>query len=182
MNCSPPGSSVHGIFQAIVLEWIAISFSRGSSRPRDRTRVSCIVDRCFTVWATREVILYGCNSQHPQNNDNSNTKDHWSQIIITNMVKMKQLEILWKLPKCDTETQSEQILLEKGYWQTCPIQGCHRPSICKEHSLRKVQYNEMYLYSDYRQQNCTIKKILIVPSTRKRKGRDCETAREMQRQ
>ena len=48
-DCSLPGSSVHGIFQAIVLEWIAISFSSGSSRPRDRTRVSRIVDRCFTV-------------------------------------------------------------------------------------------------------------------------------------
>ena len=56
MDCSPPGSSVHGIFQAIVLEWIAISFSRGSSQPRDWTRVSCIVDRCFTIWATREVL------------------------------------------------------------------------------------------------------------------------------
>ena len=55
MDCSLPGSSVHGIFQAIVLEWIAISFSRGSSRPRDWTRVSCIVDRGFTIWATREV-------------------------------------------------------------------------------------------------------------------------------
>ena len=55
MDCSLPGSSVHGIFQAIVLEWIAISFSRGSSQPRDQTRVSCIVDRSFTVWATREI-------------------------------------------------------------------------------------------------------------------------------
>ena len=54
IDCSLPGSSVHGIFQAIVLEWAAISFSRGSSRPRDRTRVSCIVDRHFTIWATRE--------------------------------------------------------------------------------------------------------------------------------
>ena len=50
-----PGSSVHGIFQAIVLEWIAISFSRGSSQPRDQTWVSPIVDRRFTIWATREV-------------------------------------------------------------------------------------------------------------------------------
>ena len=49
MDCNLSGSSVHGIFQAIVLEWIAISFSRGSSRPRDRTHVSCIVDRRFTV-------------------------------------------------------------------------------------------------------------------------------------
>ena len=56
MDCSLPCSSVHGIFQAVVLEWIAISFSRGSSRSRDRTQVSRIVDRRFTVWATREVL------------------------------------------------------------------------------------------------------------------------------
>ena len=55
MDCSLPGSSVHGIFQAIVLEWIAISFSRGSSQPRDWTQVSRVVDRRFTVWATREI-------------------------------------------------------------------------------------------------------------------------------
>ena len=52
MDCSLPGSSVHGIFQARVLEWVAISFSRGSSRPRDRTQVSIVG---FTLWATREV-------------------------------------------------------------------------------------------------------------------------------
>ena len=56
-DCSLPGSSVHGIFQARVLEWIAISFSRGSSRPRDWSQVSRIVDRRFTIWATREVVL-----------------------------------------------------------------------------------------------------------------------------
>ena len=49
IDCSLPGSSVHGIFQAIVLEWIAISFSRGSSQSRARTQVSLIVDRRFTV-------------------------------------------------------------------------------------------------------------------------------------
>ena len=49
IDCSLPGSFVHGIFQAVVLEWIAISFSRGSSQPRAQTQVSHIVDRCFTV-------------------------------------------------------------------------------------------------------------------------------------
>ena len=49
MDWSLPGSSVHRIFQATVLEWIAISFSRGSSQPRARTRVSRNVDRHFTV-------------------------------------------------------------------------------------------------------------------------------------
>ena len=47
MDCSLQGSSVHGIFQARVLEWVAISFSRGSSRPRDRTWDSRIADRHF---------------------------------------------------------------------------------------------------------------------------------------
>ena len=56
MDYSLPGSSIHGIFQAIVLEQVAISFSKGSSWPRDRTRVSHIVDRRFTRWATREVL------------------------------------------------------------------------------------------------------------------------------
>ena len=55
MDCSPPGSSVHGILQARILKWVAISFSRGSSRPRDRTWVSCIAGWYFTIWATREV-------------------------------------------------------------------------------------------------------------------------------
>ena len=49
MDCSLSGSSVHGIFQARGLEWIAISFSRRSSQPRNRTRVSRIAGRRFTV-------------------------------------------------------------------------------------------------------------------------------------
>ena len=48
-DCSLPNSSIYGIFQARVLEWFAVSFSRGSSQPRDRTRVSCVVGRRFTV-------------------------------------------------------------------------------------------------------------------------------------
>ena len=54
MDCSLSGSSVHGIFQVRGLEWIVISFSRGSSRPRNQTWVSCIAGRRFTVWTTRE--------------------------------------------------------------------------------------------------------------------------------
>ena len=58
MDYSLPRSSIHGIFQARVLEWVAISFSRGSSRPRDQIRVSHSVGRCFfTFWVTREAPL-----------------------------------------------------------------------------------------------------------------------------
>ena len=58
MDCSLLRSSIHGIFQARVLEWVAISFSRGSSWSRDQTQVSHTVGRRFTVWATREVRMY----------------------------------------------------------------------------------------------------------------------------
>ena len=54
MDCSLPGSSVHGILQAKILEWVAISFSRGSSRPTNQTQVSCIAGRLFTDWAMGE--------------------------------------------------------------------------------------------------------------------------------
>ena len=54
MDGSPQDSSVHGIFQARILEWIAISFSRVSSRPRDWNWVSCTAGRFFTIWAMRE--------------------------------------------------------------------------------------------------------------------------------
>ena len=75
MGCSPP-PSVHGVYQAAILEWVIISFSRGSSWPRDRTQVSHIADRFFSVWATREALLLWryfsiftglCNYQHNLN-------------------------------------------------------------------------------------------------------------------
>ena len=56
MGCSLPGSSIHEILQAGKLEWVAISFSRRSSQPRDRTQVSHIVGRRFNIWATREEV------------------------------------------------------------------------------------------------------------------------------
>ena len=62
MDSSQASFSVHGIFQARILEWFAISFSRGSSRPRDRTRVSHIVGRRFTIWATREGQIWRLSS------------------------------------------------------------------------------------------------------------------------
>ena len=54
MDSSPSASSVHGIFQARILEWVTISFSRGSSQPRDQMHVSCIAGIFFTCWATGE--------------------------------------------------------------------------------------------------------------------------------
>ena len=57
MDYSPPGSSVHGILQARILEWVAISFSRGSSQPRDWIQVSRIAGRFFANWDTKETPI-----------------------------------------------------------------------------------------------------------------------------
>ena len=54
MDCSLPYSSAHRISQARILDWVAISFSRGFSQPRARTKVSCTADRFFTNWTSRE--------------------------------------------------------------------------------------------------------------------------------
>ena len=54
MDCNLPGSSVHGILQASILEWSAIPFCRESSWPREGTQISCIEGRFFIVWTTRE--------------------------------------------------------------------------------------------------------------------------------
>ena len=56
-DCSPPGSSVHEILQARILEWVAIPFPRGSSQLSDHTQVSCFAGRFFTIWATREAPI-----------------------------------------------------------------------------------------------------------------------------
>ena len=69
-DCSSPGSSVHGFFQARILEWVAIPFSRVSSQPRDQTWVSCIAVGFFTIWATREAPSWW----HFRSEDNTSVK------------------------------------------------------------------------------------------------------------
>ena len=61
MDCSLPGSSVHEISQARILEWVVISFSRGSSWPRDQTWVSCIAGRFFMDWLTGKYLIDLCH-------------------------------------------------------------------------------------------------------------------------
>ena len=58
VDCSPPGSSVQGISQARILEWVAISFSRGSSWPGDRIHVSCMAGEFFTIEPLRKPIIW----------------------------------------------------------------------------------------------------------------------------
>ena len=66
MDCSLPGSSVHRIFQARILEWIAIHFSRRSSPRRNWTWVSCTIGRFFTIWVSRMMLLFVSHSLLPQ--------------------------------------------------------------------------------------------------------------------
>ena len=91
MECSPPGSSVHGILQARILEWVAIPFCRGSSPLRNWIQVSHIAGRFFTPWATQEAqqiasfeseseslsVLFDCLQPHglysPWNSPGQNT-------------------------------------------------------------------------------------------------------------
>ena len=81
MVCSPSGSSVHSISQARILEWAVIPFFRGSSRPRDRTQVSHIAGRFFTVWATREApsVQYRVGEKVKVKVDDKLSRCYWSQ-------------------------------------------------------------------------------------------------------
>ena len=60
MDCSSPGSSVHGTLQARILEWVAMPSSRGSSQPKDWTQVSCTAGKFFTHWTTWEAHPHPC--------------------------------------------------------------------------------------------------------------------------
>ena len=73
---SPPGFFVHGILQASILEWIAVPFSRGSSRPRNRTPVSCINQQILYHLSCREVLKWkSLNGVWPC--DPMDYTDHW---------------------------------------------------------------------------------------------------------
>ena len=81
MDCSPPGSSVHGILPARILGWVAMPSSRGSSCSRDQTHVSCvscIAGRFFTYWATCATQSY-LNSESFKGED-TNILQHYSHL------------------------------------------------------------------------------------------------------
>ena len=63
-DCSLPGSSVNGILQPRILEWIVIPFSRKSSQPRDWTQVSCTTGKFFTIYATKEMPILSSSENY----------------------------------------------------------------------------------------------------------------------
>ena len=122
-DCSLPGSSVHGILQARILEWVAISFSRGSSWPRDQTQVSRITGRRFTLWATRE-------AQHLINGSQINSiLDGWMNLKSTQLHPCVLICFsyvrLCNPMDCGSPGSSVHGTLQAKYWSgfPCPSPG-----------------------------------------------------------
>ena len=94
MDCNPLGSSVQGILQAKILEWVAMPSSRGSSWPRDWTHnsyVSCIARRFFTHWTTWEALIYFI-----QDKINMSTSDRLASFIPTIVSEILQvIQVQW---------------------------------------------------------------------------------------
>ena len=124
-GCSPPGSSVHGILQARILEWVAMPFSREYSRPRYRTFVSCIAGRFFTIWATNEApksVIWPCICP--------------VLFIYNTLFSIWQKLILWLLHMCmknEFRYSDEQKVFLGGPHSTCDghINRIHTLIICR---------------------------------------------------
>ena len=129
VNCSPPASFVQAILQARILEWVAISFSRGSSQPRDQTWVSCIVGGFFTIWPSREGPWCGWTSSNQ-------LKDVGAE--------MGTLQISILPQNCNTEILPE--------FATCRLLygfRTYQPHNCMTHFL-KINHISVYSYMHVR--------------------------------
>ena len=87
MDCSPPASSVHGILQAWILEWVAMPSSRGSSQPRDRTWDCCFAGRFFTV------------------SHQGNLFETKHLLLVWRMDILKEVDICWTCPVCSEKAE-----------------------------------------------------------------------------
>ena len=108
LGCCPPDSSVHGILQARVLEWVTLPFSRGCSQARDQIQVSCMAGDFFTIWATREPTDHNNSAYHIRNLPASTFPGHtyssydpWEIVILMTVAWRRQRgsERLSKLPE-----------------------------------------------------------------------------------
>ena len=86
MDCSPPGSSVLGIFQARILEWLAIAFSRGCPQPRNWSRVSHCAGTFFTIWASREDCM--CHTHVFNSQDKVNWKPQCTSVTVQRVLRI----------------------------------------------------------------------------------------------
>ena len=113
MDYSPPVSSVHGIFQARILVWVAIFFSKGSSQPRDWTWVSC--SSCISRW-----ILYHCVTREAQMKCRWQNKTKWKK-------KKKKPTTTSSNPKNGPWSNSSQLLFSCS--DPLRISECHLPPL-----------------------------------------------------
>ena len=103
MDYSLPGSSVHGIFQARILEWVPIPFSRGSYRPRDRTQFSCIAGRFFTDESPgKTTSVYSTNIQWCPTSSRPWTmcqvyKEKWGRTLVSYHLKDNRVGACFRL-------------------------------------------------------------------------------------
>ena len=97
IDCSLPGFSLHGILQARILEWVAISFSRGSSQPKNQTEFSCIAGRFFTDWTMREatrIITDYFEQLYGNNMDNLEEMDRFLEQFNLPWLNREEIEIM----------------------------------------------------------------------------------------
>ena len=112
MDCSLPGSSVHRILQVRIPEWVAISFSRGSSWPRARTQVSRIGGRRYNLWATRE------DMRHKQQLNKILCKHRiWKDLDKSNFLVRSMYKVLSRVKKSSL-TSNKCRKIKVSYWWT----------------------------------------------------------------
>ena len=136
-DCSLPGFSIHGIFQTRVLEWVAISFSRGSSWPRNWTWVSCIAGRRLTLWATREAQgvndgqgSLACCSPWGHKESNTTEQLNWTEWFEELRKKLSWNEALHlEVPESSEEGRAEMEEERQKYREILDYQGGWRVSI-----------------------------------------------------
>ena len=134
MNCSPPGSSVHGVFQARLLEWVAISSSRGSSRPRDQNCVSCI--SCIGKYLPLAPL------------GKSSSWDYWTIFKVSNFVSVLTLLISRLGSHAHGQNvnnvtfQRRKFYILNLYWHIVDLQYC----ISFRHTVKWFSYTYTYIY------------------------------------
>ena len=142
MDCSLPGSTIHGIFQARVLEWVAISFSRGSSWPRDRTQISCIAGRCLTIWATRKAREGHSNPLQYSSLENPMDRGAWATVhrVTKSHRWLKSLSTHKRNIQIRSVTQSCLTL--------CNPMNCSTPGLPVHHQLPKFTQTHVHRLND----------------------------------
>ena len=137
MDCSPPGCSVHEILQARILPWVAISFPRGSSQPRNQTWASCIAGRFFTIWSTRyllETSLYPSNPTYTNTFANRNSKNYDN----------KKSHHLRECLLCARNNMLDVLLVFQKWESGCSELLTNRPQVtellCDEYSILAQSY------------------------------------------